>query len=118
MATSRQLRCEPQKWEVDQNKKSDVLKFKDGMIRNNVFVLNNVLSFVCKRRDGFGCYPDDMLAIIRDVLMSYNSDEKHTQNAILKIQEAINELDQRAVEIHGYSNSEEEKNYVPPYLKK
>lgn len=117
MKTSRELRCEPQKWEIDKNKEG-VLKFKDGMLKKNVHVEGCKLVFTCNRPNAGGCYPDDMLATIRDIYLSFGTVDTHTQTALLKIQEAINMLDQRAVEKHGYSNSKEEMNYVPPYLKK
>lgn len=61
---------------------------------------------------------DDALARLRDMLISFGGNDEYNKAAIQHIQYAIEELDKRAVEKHGYSNSEEEMKYIPPYLKK
>lgn len=115
--TSRELRCEVQEWETDKNKEYDVLKFKDGFLTKNILVQGNKLILNFKRSEGDGCYPDDALAIIRDILCSFPKKDEETSEAISLIQEAIETLDKRALKRHGYDASEEEQKYKPPYTK-
>ena len=115
--TSRELRCEIQDYKFDDNKKSDVLKFEDGTIRKNVVVSGNDLTFTFSK-NGEGCYPDDALAVIRDMLHSFEYKDDYTLEAIQHIQKAIQVLDQRALERHGYSGSKDEQDFKPSYLNK
>lgn len=115
--TSRELRCETQYWKTDKNKEYDVLKFEDGTLRKNVKVEGNKLIFNFKNSES-GCYPDDALAIIRDILQSYPNKDEETLEAVSHIQKAIETLDQRALKKHGYNGSKEEQDYKPPYLNK
>lgn len=116
MKTSRELRCEPQYWEIDENKKNNVLKFKNGYLTKNIQVSENKLVFNFKEENCGGCYPDDALALIRDIYLSFALDEK-TKQAVEHIQKAIELMDQRALEKHGYSDSKEEQDFKPTYLK-
>lgn len=113
--TSRELRCEPQLWEIDESKKKDVLKFKDGNLGKNITVSENKMILSFKKDGSGGCYPDDVLARLRDMLMSYGDPDDHTGAAIRLIQSAIEALDMRAENKHGYSGSKEEMLYIPPY---
>jgi hypothetical protein len=113
--TSRELRCEVQYYKLDSDKKRDVLKFEDGTIRKNVVVSGNDLTFTFSR-NGEGCYPDDALAVIRDILHSFENKDDHTLKAIQHVQAAIQVLDQRALKRHGYSGSKEEQDFKPSYL--
>lgn len=117
--TAREFRCEPQKWLCDSNKKNDVLKFKDGKLRNNITVKGDEITFKLKARNGkYGVYPDDILAIVRDIYISFGDNvDKYTKDAIDSIQKTIEILDERALKKHGYSDSKEEKEFVPSYLK-
>lgn len=121
--TRRELRCEPQFYNCDKEKEKDVLKFENGKIggSENIIVKDNSLTFKFKAfKEDHGVYPDDAIAVIRDLLMSFNPDPKkdiHTVMAINYLQKAIEELDKRANKRHGYSGSKEEKEFVPTYMK-
>ena len=95
-------------------KKKGVLKFEDGKLGKHVEGEEMHIKF---NGEDSGCYPDDVIGVIRDVLCSFENPDKYTVEAISLLQKAIEVLDKRAVEKHGYSWSENEKNYTPPYLK-
>jgi len=114
----RECRCELQKWEIDEDKKKDVLKFKNGHLGSEyINVEGNKLIFTMKSKDERGVYPDDVLAIVRDILFSYKGPkaDQYTKFAICSVTNAISSLDKRAFEKHGYSRSEEQAKYVPPW---
>ena len=58
------------------------------------------------------------MAFIRDMYSSYTYIDEETKLIILHLQKAIEIADQRALNRHGYSGSEEEQKYKPPYLSK
>lgn len=109
--TSRELRCEIQEWDLDE-KKTKVLRFKDGELREGITVEGSEMKINFDK-----CYPDDVLAIMRDLLNSYTDKDLETLQAIKQLELCIQILDQRALRRHGYSYSVEEKNFKPTYLK-
>lgn len=114
--TPRQMRDEIQFWEIDENKKKNVLKFKDGELRKFLTVKGSELTIKFKDMNSKGLYPDDLLAFIRDMLISFNTKDKDTESAMFHIQKSIDYLDSRAVKKHGYEGSPEEQKYVPGYV--
>lgn len=118
MTHSRKLRCEPQNWEKDEAKSKDVLQFKDGKLTKNIEVSGNKLIVNFKKDGSGGCYPDDLIAVIRDIMLTFRSEsDDFNKTTIEHLQRAIESADKRAESRHGYSGDEEEKNYVPDYKK-
>lgn len=110
---SRQLRCEPQSWPTDSNKEG-TMRLADGNLGRHIEIKNSDL--VAHFNDGKkGCFVDDVLARLRDILIARPNKSKRHLKAIELIQLAIGELDTHAVETHGYSWDQEERDYVPPY---
>lgn len=107
---SRKLRCELQFYEQD-SAKTHVLRFKDGEPRKHFTVEGQKLTIDFSH----GIYTDDVLAFVRDMMCCNSKPDILYLQTISKIQEAIDFMDKRSVLEHGYSNSEEEKNYIPPY---
>jgi hypothetical protein len=117
----RECRCEANYFKRDSKKSEDVLPFADGELGSkNITVNGNILSIAFKERNGeHGVWLDDGVAIMRDLYCA--TPEKYQDDRIKKIisllNEAIFEHDKRSFERHGYSDSKEEAEYVPPYLK-
>jgi hypothetical protein len=117
--TVREFRCVHQKWDRDEKKQDDVLKFTDGYIRNGISVLGNELLLSFKTKDKKkGCELADGLAVLRDALCYCGTLDKHSLKAIQYIDQAIFELDASSIENGEFKDLKEEFEYVPPYLKK
>lgn len=115
--TDRERRCEGHHWAIDPNKEKDVLVFADGKLTKHITVKSNVMTIEFNK-NGEGCYPDDVVAILRDMLVGYKNKDTYTQQAIVSLTDVIHTLDERASKKHGFSGCEREMMYVPPYMKK
>lgn len=117
---SRKLRCESiNSKRLDKNKTSGSMRLEDGSYhRGGTIVVKGSethIQWQTGEKGNNGIYVDDLLAFARDVLNTKPKHDLYEMKALGLIQEAINQLDKRAESIHGYSHSEEEKSYVPPY---
>ncbi len=103
MSHDRQQRCE------EQYTKKSIIEIN---ITNNKFPNFTI--------DGKNKYADDVMGLIRDVYASYakNGNDPENDKIVELLNQAIFWADRRGVRRHGYSGSEEEKNYVVPYDKK
>lgn len=102
----------------------DVLKFQDGFLRpegstsTDIQVKGRSL-IVTFTASGLreGVYADDLLAIVRDIIVSDPREDTYNVEAVKYIQKALEILDARAVDRHGYSGNKRERDYVPEYMK-
>lgn len=115
--TDRQCRCETQKWTIDE-KKTGVLRFADQNLRRDgdIQVVDNKLIVKLNNGKGGGCYPDDVLSVVRDIYDSFDTKDDETIKIIKLLNQAIELADCRALKRHGYSWNKEEADYLPPYL--
>ncbi len=119
---SRQLRCESiNSLRVDKEKTSGVLRLEDGIYHRGgtIVIEGSSIKIQCQtgEKGNNGVYVDDIMALCRDILKTKPKHDIQEMKALGLLQEAINCMDRRAEEIHGFSHSEEERNYVPPYKK-
>ena len=116
--TDRECRCETQKWAIDE-KKTGVLKFADQALRRDgdILISDNKLLIHFNLGGCGGCYPDDVLGVIRDIYESFPDKDDATLQIIKALNMAIQVADIRAMKKHGYYWSKEEADYVPPYIK-
>lgn len=115
--THRELRMEANERKCDPLKKGD-LRVEDGPLEGyerNAWVSGDTLCVKVCDENGRGLYLDDGLGILRDLLHAQARalDDAKLFEALNLVQQALEVMDQRAVECHGYSHNEREKNYRP-----
>lgn len=112
MTSPRERRLYTQYHQVDTKKEKKILKWVDGQVCPGVTIDGSEITF-----DTAKVYPDDMLAVVRDMiyLLNLTNPDEHNENALTHLKTAIYEMDKRAVKRHGYSYSEAERNLTLPY---
>lgn len=113
----RQRRLETQIWPVDPAK-TGVVPWKDGELFRGASVSGSTLTFTMNDMQNRGLYPDDVLAVFRDLYAFYL--KKHgecdfNKTILHALRTALETADKRAVARHGFSGSERERTYVPNY---
>ncbi len=110
MDSCRGYRLYPHEYAMD-NAKTGNMRFSDGQIRPGIDVKDQILSI-----DFAKVYPDDAMAIIRDMYMALNKarPDEYNEKIIGRLTEAIYDADRRAVAKHGYSWSPNERDLPTP----
>jgi hypothetical protein len=113
---ARKRRLEVQKWEIDSGITDGVFRYKDQQLDRKGYMKFENRTFVAKLYDGkSGVYVDDIIAVGRDELAARPKQNEYTQKALQYVQLALEEMDKNAVKSHGYSYSDEERNYQVAY---
>ena len=107
MTTDREYRLYKQEYPVDDSKKGNV-RYQDGELRPGVNVQGQNVHLNFSE-----IYPDDAIALIRDMYTSLYPSEYNT-DIIASLQKAIYTADKRSVAKHGYSWNEEERDLKLP----
>lgn len=117
MSTARERRLYPQDWQKDE-KKTGVIRWREGTLKTGdgkehksvTVTEDNQLVLDMKR-----LYPDDVIAIARDMLVALDPQLQNSFNAetVDYLNKAIYSADRRALSRHGYQNPEERELKLP-----
>lgn len=119
--TRRQMRMEPTERKNDASKKGH-LRLENGPLEgyeSHAFVSGDTLTLKFCDANRSGLYVDDVLAMLRDMLLDHAAALKDTEiySAANHVQQALETLDIRAAWRHGYSNNARERAYEPKQLR-
>lgn len=98
---------------VDPSKEGKFVQLADGSYKPGIFVKDQSVNL-----DFSKMYLDDAVAFIRDLYVELDKARPgrvSNKHAIDCLNQAVYAADREAVERHGYSGSEDERNVVVPY---
>jgi len=100
---------------ADPAKAGGIVLLQDGHACQGISIEGQKVTFDFSKPNSL--YPDDAVALLRDIYRALQVASPRPRNAtvIAHLNEAIYEADRAAVERHGYSNSEAERNVPVPY---